>query len=74
MRPTDSRLSFDMLLDCVEDIDGIPCHGYGVIYKEQIVHIPYPVNEDTGDMAVGKSFHHGRFINNLRNAARSTKK
>ncbi|GAB5592691.1 Squalene epoxidase [Umbelopsis nana] len=58
--------------DCIESIDGIPCHGYGVIFKDQIVHIPYPVNEDTGDMAVGKSFHHGRFINNLRKSAKST--
>ncbi|CEG64142.1 Putative Squalene monooxygenase [Rhizopus microsporus] len=60
------------LQDCVEGIDGIPCYGYGVIYNGETVHIPYPNDELTEKPAVGKSFHHGRFINNLRKAARAT--
>ncbi|RCH77538.1 Squalene epoxidase, partial [Rhizopus stolonifer] len=34
--------------------------------------IPYPLDEITGKKARGKSFHHGRFISNLRKAAIST--
>lgn len=61
-------------LDCVEGIDGIPCYGYGVFRDGQIVHIPYPVDKETEKRAVGKSFHHGRFIQKLRKAATSTEK
>ncbi|KAL0084157.1 squalene epoxidase-domain-containing protein [Phycomyces blakesleeanus] len=60
------------LQDCIEGIDGIPCHGYGVFYQNKLVEIPYPVNKFTGEKAVGKSFHHGRFITKLRNAAKQT--
>ncbi|KAI7867051.1 squalene epoxidase-domain-containing protein [Mucor mucedo] len=60
------------LEDCVEGIDGIPCYGYGVIHKGQTVEIPYPVNYETEKQASGKSFHHGRFIQNLRKAATCT--
>ncbi|KAH8548271.1 squalene epoxidase-domain-containing protein [Umbelopsis sp. PMI_123] len=59
--------------DCVEGIDGIPCYGYGVIRNKQLVHIPYPVDKETQEKSVGKSFHHGRFINNLRKSAKGTK-
>ncbi|KAI9007009.1 squalene epoxidase-domain-containing protein [Phycomyces nitens] len=60
------------LQDCIEGIDGIPCHGYGVFYQNRLVEIPYPLNNFTGEKAVGKSFHHGRFITKLRNAAKQT--
>ncbi|GAA5804048.1 squalene epoxidase-domain-containing protein [Helicostylum pulchrum] len=60
------------LEDCVEGIDGIPCYGYGVIHKGEIVEIPYPIDPETEEQAVGKSFHHGRFIQNLRKAATHT--
>ncbi|KAG0742146.1 hypothetical protein G6F57_002566 [Rhizopus arrhizus] len=60
------------LQDCVDGIDGIPCYGYGVIYQDKVVHIPYPVSETTDKIASGKSFHHGRFITNLRKAATAT--
>ncbi|KAG1053255.1 hypothetical protein G6F43_004650 [Rhizopus delemar] len=60
------------LEDCVEGIDGIPCYGYGVLYNNDVVHIPYPIDEITKKKAVGKSFHHGRFISNLRKAASAT--
>ncbi|RCI05072.1 Squalene epoxidase [Rhizopus stolonifer] len=57
---------------CVEDIDAVPCYGYGVFHNDQMVHIPYPVDEITEKKAFGKSFHHGRFISNLRKAASNT--
>lgn len=63
-----------LVTDCLEDIDGIPCHGYAIYRENEWVHIPYPVNDATGEKAVGKSFHHGRFIQKLRAAARDTKK
>lgn len=66
---------------CVDGIDAIPCYGYTVIFHGQPKVIPYPgVDEDGqvphrwsgsgpgGKPQVGKSFHHGRFIMNLRKA------
>ncbi|KAI8070026.1 squalene epoxidase-domain-containing protein [Gongronella butleri] len=61
------------LEDCVEGIDGVPCHGYAVFRDGELVEIPYPVNPETGALAVGKSFHHGRFVNKLRIAAKAAK-
>lgn len=58
----------------MEGIDGIPCYGYGVFRNGEFVEIPYPVDNETEKKAVGKSFHHGRFIQNLRKAATSTEK
>ena len=51
--------------DCLDDIDAIPVHGYAVLNAGEIVHIPYP------DGAQGRSFHHGRFVQNLRAHARA---
>ncbi|KJZ79221.1 hypothetical protein HIM_01372 [Hirsutella minnesotensis 3608] len=64
---------------CVEDIDSIPCKGYNVIYHGQPTAIPYPTIDDDGDVPFkwsgsgkegkrpqGRSFHHGRFIMQLR--------
>ncbi|KAG9041751.1 Squalene epoxidase [Tulasnella sp. UAMH 9824] len=53
--------------DCVNNIDAIPCHGYAVLYQGKTVHIPYPNKEE------GRSFHHGRFVQNLRAKARTGK-
>jgi squalene monooxygenase len=49
-------------------------HGYEVIYYGQGVEIPYPKNEnDPGRRRPeGRSFHHGRFIQKLRDAAMRT--
>ncbi|CAG8544583.1 15039_t:CDS:10 [Acaulospora colombiana] len=55
------------LINCLENIDSIPCHGYGVFYNDEVVHIPYPKTEG-GTPHRGRSFHHGRFIMNLRRA------
>ena len=50
--------------------------GYEIIYYDQGVQIPYPEAADarTTDRkrAEGRSFHHGRFIQRLRAAARRT--
>ncbi|KAF7726983.1 Squalene epoxidase [Apophysomyces ossiformis] len=60
------------LEDCIEGIDGIPCYGYGVFRNGELVEIPYPLDTETGEKSLGKSFHHGRFISKLREAAKNT--
>ncbi|KAF1972303.1 SE-domain-containing protein [Bimuria novae-zelandiae CBS 107.79] len=61
------------LRDCLEDIDAIPCYGYEVSFHKENVHIPYPANLVPGlTKPEGRSFHHGRFISKLRDAARAT--
>ena len=54
--------------ECLEGIDAIPEYGYQVIYKDENVMIPYVKGEK--EFREGRSFHHGRFINNLRNAVK----
>ncbi|KAI8377498.1 squalene epoxidase-domain-containing protein [Radiomyces spectabilis] len=61
------------LEDCIEDIDGIPCRGYSVFRDGQWVDVPYPILETTNKQALGKSFHHGRFVQKLRQAATCVK-
>ena len=61
--------------DCLDDIDAIPCYGYQILYGKEEVHIPYPDNLLTSAPSKapeGRSFHHGRFIQKLRAAARAT--
>ncbi len=66
---------------CVEDIDSISCRGYNVIYQGTDVLIPYPTMDEDGGVPhqwsgagkegkreIGKGFHHGRFIMQLRAA------
>ncbi|KAI1409078.1 SE-domain-containing protein [Hypoxylon sp. FL1857] len=70
---------------CIEDIDGIPCHGFNVFFYGEDVRMPYPriqgllgvgdekVNGSADSKAEpprpqGRSFHHGRFITQLRKA------
>ncbi|KAK8173564.1 ERG1 squalene epoxidase [Phyllosticta citrichinensis] len=67
------------LEDCMDEIDAIPCHGYEVIYHGDRVHIPYPHNivdqgngqevDEKPKKPEGRGFHHGRFIQRLREAA-----
>jgi squalene monooxygenase len=47
---------------CTEGIDAVPVRGYAVVKAGELVQIPYPPG------AEGRSFHHGRFISNLRAA------
>jgi squalene monooxygenase len=56
--------------DCLEGIDAIPCFGYHVIYRGDEIQLPYPYkSEEKAQRYEGRSFHHGRFIQNLRQAA-----
>ncbi|EEH46606.2 squalene monooxygenase [Paracoccidioides brasiliensis Pb18] len=59
------------LKHCLDDIDAIECKGMDVIYHGDEVPIPYPKDEH-GVPFTGRSFHHGRFIMRLRDAARKT--
>jgi squalene monooxygenase len=60
------------LLDCLEGIDAIEVDGYNVILRGTQMKIPYPVDKRTGSQPRGRSFHHGRFIMKLREAAKAT--
>ncbi|KAI9894595.1 MAG: Squalene epoxidase [Vezdaea aestivalis] len=60
------------LRDCLEGIDAVVVKGYEVIYKGSPVEIPYPKNTSSQKRPEGRSFHHGRFISRLRDAARRT--
>src|ERR1700709_2548942 len=52
------------LQGALEGIDAIPEHGYVVVQDNRIVHIPYP------DAREGRSFHHGLFVQALREHAK----
>lgn len=67
------------LRDCLEGIDAVTVKGYTVLFYGEMVEIPYPANgvEEPRDVSSretgqpggkpeGRSFHHGRFIQNLR--------
>lgn len=65
------------LQDCLEGIDAVKCTGYTVIYHGKPELLPYPAEKDKngvekGPAPEGRSFHHGRFIMKLREAARAT--
>ena len=74
-----SALKLLGLDNCLEEIDSIRVKGYEVIYYGEGVHIPYPENAGgtvTGATVYeksarpeGRSFHHGRLIRRLREAA-----
>ncbi|KAF7560540.1 hypothetical protein G7046_g3628 [Stylonectria norvegica] len=72
------------LAHCLEGIDSIPCYGYTVIYHGEECVIPYPGLDEHGEVAhawggagkggktqVGRGFHHGRFIMQLRRACQA---
>ena len=52
------------LESCLDGIDAIPVKGYCVFENGKAVHIPYPGDHE------GRSFHHGRFVMNLRAVAK----
>ncbi|KAK7397962.1 Squalene epoxidase [Neonectria punicea] len=70
------------LAHTLDDIDAAPCYGYTVIYHGEPVMVPYPNLDENnqvpnawgghnkpGDQKqVGRGFHHGRFITQLRRA------
>ncbi|KAL4778531.1 squalene epoxidase-domain-containing protein [Aspergillus varians] len=59
------------LRDCLEGIDAIRTEGYYVTYLGKPVTIPYPVQSPGAPPPQGRSFHHGRFVMKLREAARA---
>lgn len=61
-----------MLSDCTENIESINCFGYSVYRNGQLVELPYTEDPCTGKQHRGVSFHHGRFIQNLRKSATDT--
>ena len=62
------------LQGCLEGIDSITNYGYGLFYNDQVVPLTYPIVPDltlVDGKVIGKGFHHGRFIMNLRRACQS---
>ncbi|KAL9647880.1 hypothetical protein ABK040_008153 [Willaertia magna] len=57
------------LEECLEGMNASDVTGYAVFYNGEVVHLPYPSDEKTGEQRKGKSFHYGKFIMNLRRAA-----
>jgi squalene monooxygenase len=51
--------------DCVDGIDAVTVHGYSIVKDGAAVRVPYT------DAREGRSFHHGRFIQRLREKARA---
>ncbi|KAA8575977.1 hypothetical protein EYC84_006141 [Monilinia fructicola] len=72
------------LAHCLDGIDSVVVKGYEVIYHGTPVSVPYPVNagvaaeggfkdseNEKSQRPEGRSFHHGRFISQLRKACAS---
>ncbi|RKP11318.1 squalene epoxidase-domain-containing protein [Piptocephalis cylindrospora] len=74
------------LSDCLVGIDAIPTYGYGILHSDQTIMIPYndledptisqgiaktDLDSDPKKLLTGRSFHHGRFIQKLRQACAS---
>lgn len=58
------------LRECLENIDACVVRGYEVVYYGEGVPVPYPANSAAqGERPEGRSFHHGRFVQKLREAA-----
>ncbi|KAJ1031216.1 hypothetical protein NDA18_002434 [Ustilago nuda] len=66
------------IVDTLENIDAVPVEGYHIFYGTRSVPIPYP--QEKSDEAArgvisksgkveGRSFHHGMFVQSLRNKA-----
>ncbi|KAG5517965.1 hypothetical protein PMAC_000420 [Pneumocystis sp. 'macacae'] len=56
------------LEDTLEEIDAVRVEGYHLIWAEQQVRVPY---EPRGAALGGRSFHHGRFVQRLRQKAQA---
>mmetsp|Transcript_626 Transcript_626/g.1862 ORF Transcript_626/g.1862 Transcript_626/m.1862 type:complete len:293 (+) Transcript_626:281-1159(+) len=55
---------------CVDEIDSQMVYGYAMFKGGDVVSLKYPVEEHCQDVA-GRSFHNGRFVQRLRQAAAS---
>lgn len=71
---------------CLENIDSIPCQGYTVLYHGTPKVVAYPTLDEEGQVThqwngsgfegkrpMGRGFHHGRFIMQLRAACQAHK-
>jgi len=58
--------------ECLEDIDAMKSYGYHVLFFDEAVDASYPQQPSSPEL-VGRAFHHGRFVQRLREKARSTK-
>jgi squalene monooxygenase len=68
-----SYLRFETtFLDTVNGIDAIDVEGYAVVLESEQKQLPYPLHE--GKKVIGKSFHHGKFIQSLRKKAATCEK
>uniref|UniRef100_A0A061QZC0 Squalene monooxygenase n=1 Tax=Tetraselmis sp. GSL018 TaxID=582737 RepID=A0A061QZC0_9CHLO len=54
--------------NCVEGIDAQKVYGYALFKNGRIATVKYPLDELSDDVA-GRSFHNGRFVQRLRQAA-----
>lgn len=57
------------LLECLEDIDAILVKGYRISYYGEPVCLDYPREAPSDPEPRGRTFHHGRFVMKLRQAA-----
>ncbi|KAI0216778.1 Squalene epoxidase [Massospora cicadina] len=57
---------------CLEGIGGVRVDGYAIFYNGRPVQVSYTRDPETGSKFTGMSFHHGRFVAKLREAARET--
>jgi squalene monooxygenase len=60
------------LESCTEGIDSVKVHGYALFKNGGSAVVKYPTEGFSADVA-GRSFHHGRFIQKLRQAAAKEK-
>ncbi|KAF0852941.1 mitochondrial squalene monooxygenase-like protein [Andalucia godoyi] len=58
------------LAETMEGIDACKIQGYSVFMDNQRLQLKYPIVK--GKPAIGRAFHHGRFVQNLRSSARGT--
>ena len=59
--------------ECVGGIDSQQVYGYALYKEGKYAKLTYPLQEYTSDVS-GRSFHHGRFIQRLREKAASLPK
>ncbi|KAJ2891934.1 Squalene epoxidase, partial [Coemansia aciculifera] len=52
-------------------IGAVPAHGYYISYGGKQLYVPYPLNKRSQRPYRGVSFHHGRFVMNLRAACKA---
>lgn len=59
------------LAACLEGIEAVTEKGYIIHGDGHQAFLPYPTDAKTGEVLAGRSFHHGRFVMRLREAARA---